>query len=186
VTRPSTCAREVEVLDLIAIGQWPARASADLATHVTSCECCADLAVVAMAVTGVREATHANVRVPDASLVWYRAQVRARQDAARRAARPMFLVQVAGVVVILAAVTIWSGGLTQWLAGGLARGWATITSVLAEPPSLTASADTAQQFWSPSSGVLRWVVMAMGIGTLAAVSLALGLSRLADGEELND
>ena len=45
------CARETDVLDLIAIGQWPARADATLAAHVASCASCSDLAIVASAIT---------------------------------------------------------------------------------------------------------------------------------------
>src|SRR6188768_22628 len=90
------CPHEQDVLDLVAIGQWPARADASLVAHAEACETCRDLASVAGAIVESRDALPAT-HVPDASVVWYRAQVRARLDAARRAGRPMLFAQMAAV-----------------------------------------------------------------------------------------
>jgi hypothetical protein len=111
MTRPSdlSCVHERDVLDLVAIGQWPSRADETLRAHVATCATCAEVAAVAAAVREWADETDASepVKVPDASVVWYRAQVRAREEATRRASRPVLVAQlVALVAVVLAAVWI--------------------------------------------------------------------------------
>lgn len=104
--RRQPCTQERDVLDLVAIGQWPGRADGALRAHVEACASCAEVAAVAAA---VREWADDGpvAHVPDASVVWYRAQVRAREDAARRATRPVLLAQLLAVAtVVFALVTI--------------------------------------------------------------------------------
>lgn len=105
-SRQEPCAQECEVLDLVAMGQWPGRADAALRAHVASCASCTEVAAVAAA---VREWADDGpvAHVPDASVVWYRAQVRAREEAACRATRPVLLAQLLAVAaVVLALATI--------------------------------------------------------------------------------
>jgi hypothetical protein len=104
-----SCSHERDVLDLVAIDQWPSRADAALRAHVAECGTCAEVAAVAAAVRDWAD-DPIPVKVPDASVVWYRAQVRAREEAARHASRPVLAAQlVALVVVMLAVVTIGPG-----------------------------------------------------------------------------
>lgn len=107
-----SCPHERDVLDLVAIGQWPSRADAMLRAHAAECATCAEVAAVA---TAVREWADdpQPVKVPDAAVVWYRAQVRAKEEAARRASRPVFVAQlIALATVILAVVTM--GPSVEW------------------------------------------------------------------------
>lgn len=100
------CVHEREVLDVVAVGQWPGRADAALQSHVAGCDTCREVAAVAVAVREWADDSRP-VTVPDASVVWYRAQVRAREEAARRAARPVLAAQlVALTTVALALMTI--------------------------------------------------------------------------------
>jgi hypothetical protein len=174
------CAREQDVLDLVATGRWPARASVELAAHVASCASCADLAAVALAVTDLRDATSAQVRVPDAGLVWYRAQLQAREDAARRAARPLLAAQAAGLVLLAAALTIWSGGLGGLVAGALSDAWTSFTGLLIPTAPLADIVEQARQSAAPA--LLRGLAL-VTIAALLVLSLAVGLSRLADRGE---
>lgn len=101
-----SCPCERDVLDLVAIGQWPARADATLRAHAAECAVCREVAAVA---TVVREWADEPqpIKVPDAAVVWYLAQVRAKEDAARRASRPVLAAQlIALATVILAVVTM--------------------------------------------------------------------------------
>lgn len=124
-TAPS-CPHESEVLELVAIDQWPARAEASLRAHVESCEVCGDLAAAASAIVALRESTPAaEIRVPDASVVWYRAQMRARSENMQRASRPILIVQYATLACVLVIAVAfsgpvlgWAGAWWQWLAGG--------------------------------------------------------------------
>jgi hypothetical protein len=99
------CPREPEVLDAIAMGRWPASVPAELATHASTCPVCGDLALAASALHD-DAATIAPIALPSAGQVWWRAELRARNEAAQLAQRPVIAVQVvAAVVVVLALVT---------------------------------------------------------------------------------
>ena len=96
------CHREEDVLDAISAGRWPERCDEDLRTHVSCCGVCADLAEVAAALMDDRDAAWREARVPPAGVVWWRAQLRAREEAARAAGRPVAFIQ--GVA---ASVALW-------------------------------------------------------------------------------
>jgi hypothetical protein len=99
------CVREHEILDEIAEGRWPALAPAALREHAAACPVCADLALAASAVhEAAADASAAPLALPSAGQVWWRAELRARHEAARLAQRPVIAVQVVAAVVFLAAV----------------------------------------------------------------------------------
>jgi hypothetical protein len=101
------CNCEEEVLDAIAARRWPGRCNPDLLVHVTSCGICADLVQVATALLDDRELAWSDARIPPSGVVWWRAQLRAREDAARAAARPLAFIQgVAASVALWLVVTI--------------------------------------------------------------------------------
>lgn len=183
MTRTMTsCARETDVLDLIGIGQWPARADADLSAHVASCPTCAELAIVASAIVDERDCGENQKRLPDAGIVWLRAQMRAREDAARRAARPLWIAQIGGLAVVAAILAIWSGGLMGGLAAFTSAAWAAVGDLFARQPGLIAEAHSPGAGTTSPAGV-TWLIPALIGGTLAVVMLALGVSKLADGAD---
>jgi hypothetical protein len=99
------CVREHEILDEIAEGRWPAAAPAALREHAAGCPVCADLALAASALHDASaDAAVAPMALPSAGQVWWRAELRARHEAARLAQRPVIAVQVVAAVVFLAAV----------------------------------------------------------------------------------
>ena len=106
------CAREQDVVDAVATGRWPDRCDDDLRAHVAACAICADVAEVARALQEERDLAWSDARVPPSGRVWWRAEMRARQEAARRAAQPITVVQgiagacAAGLLVALIGM-IW-------------------------------------------------------------------------------
>lgn len=86
------CGREQDVLDALSAGRWPDR-DADLRAHVTSCRLCTDLAEVATALLDDHDSAWREARVPPSGVVWWRAQLRAREEAARAAGRPLAFIQ---------------------------------------------------------------------------------------------
>jgi hypothetical protein len=168
---PIGCPRESEVLDLVAIGHWPARAEADLVEHAAACPTCADLALAAGAIVELRDEAAMGPALPDASVVWYRAQRRAREAAARRAARPLVVVQGLALVCLVGlAAAWWTDGISV-----AARWWtrlAQLAPALPAAPSLPADV-----------GRLPLVLWLLG-GTLAAwlvlVPVAFYMAKLAD------
>lgn len=105
----SDCPFESDVLDALASRRWPAKAGGDLRAHVESCSSCADLAAVAGALLFEEEHAYAEARVPSSAAVWHRAQLRAREEAARAATRPIGFVQglafACGIAAVIAAGT---------------------------------------------------------------------------------
>ena len=120
---PLECCREADVIDAIASGRWPERASEELRAHVASCEICTDVADVASALGQDHHTAWAEAAsLPTANIVWLRAQARARQEATRQAARPIAVMQAlgfacaAGVVSsLIGAIAYWVWGRADWL-----------------------------------------------------------------------
>jgi hypothetical protein len=145
-----SCPCERDVLDLVAIGQWPSRADATLRAHAAECAICAEVAAVAAVVREWADDPQP-VKVPDAAVVWYRAQVRAKEEAARRASRPVLAAQlVALVTVVLAVVTIGPG--LEWY--------------LAQLPDLSLPAFSLPTMSLPDVSTWSWLAW----GTVAAVA----------------
>src|ERR1700719_2682527 len=98
------CTHEADVLTAVDTGRWPDRADADLRAHVATCAICQDVVAVGQA---FRKDAGRPVSPPDASLVWWRAQMQAREEATRLAARPITVAQAiafASVVGVLGAL----------------------------------------------------------------------------------
>jgi hypothetical protein len=99
-----SCPHEADLLDLVTAGRWPERADPELQAHVRGCAVCRDLAMAAKGLACLANHDRQHMQLPDASVVWYRAQLRAREVSVRRAALPLALVQAAGAIAVLAAV----------------------------------------------------------------------------------
>jgi hypothetical protein len=103
----SQCAREVEVVEAVFTGRWPA-VDEELLMHADTCDLCRDVACVAPLLHDDGAAMRHHVQVPAAGQVWWRAAVRARMEAAHAAARPVTWFQAlagaAGVGLLIALV----------------------------------------------------------------------------------
>jgi hypothetical protein len=97
------CPREADVIEGIAFSRWP-DGCGDLATHAASCEICADLAEVALALHDDRVALCREAQPPSSGMVWWRATIRARAEGTRAATQPISALQgIAGACVVGAA-----------------------------------------------------------------------------------
>jgi hypothetical protein len=170
MTMNLSCPREAEVLDLVWTNQWPARADRALVEHAAACQVCRDLALVASAVGALNDDTTPAVKVPDASVVWYRAQVRARHELTRRATRPVVAAQLAAVVVGLIGV-----GAGWQLAGPAVAAWWLELSLPRVPPLGTWSELTGMTGWP----LWRWMVGIVTVSVLT-IPVALYVARMAD------
>jgi hypothetical protein len=110
------CEREQDVIAAVVSGRWPGRCEAELRTHVAACEICRDVADVAVAFGAGREAAWESIQLPSAAHMWWRLQMRARQDAARAAIRPIAVVQglVAAAIAAVTVVIIGFGLAARW------------------------------------------------------------------------
>lgn len=154
------CDAEQDLLDAAAAGRWPDRAGAELRLHVATCPACQDVAVLAVAFLEDRDCAWAEAPVPAASAVWWRAQVRAREEAARLAARPILIVQVIATVCVFVASAALAPAASSWMRGWIgtlgAPGWWSLPQDL----SLSWMLGTAAYMTLPLLAVGLWLVLA--------------------------
>jgi hypothetical protein len=131
------CDREVEVLDAVYTRRWPDRAGDALRAHVSSCQTCADVALVAAAFEDECDMTRAAVQVPDSGRVWWRMQMRARQDAARAVVRPISMAQSVGIASAVGLGGAVFGATAGWFQQSLRSLWTVLRSAMSvDVPSL--------------------------------------------------
>jgi hypothetical protein len=109
------CAREADALAAIARGWWPDRADEELRSHVAGCAACGQVVAVAAPLQEAREITFRSASVPPASLLWWKAQMRARREADVRASRPIALMLAVAFAGLLAAVLVAARFTVAWL-----------------------------------------------------------------------
>ena len=165
---PHACPHETDVLDLVAIDQWPQRADATLRAHVAGCASCAEVASIA---TAVREWGNAEAvpRMPEASVVWHRAQVKARAEAARAAFRPLWLAQGFAVIALIVAL-VWIGPSASWYASVWQGASSSLPSVGMPNPA------TFPEGWG-------WSVVLALAGVTLFVSLVIGVLKISERSE---
>jgi hypothetical protein len=105
------CGREQDVLDAVRCGRY----SDELRAHTNECALCLDTMEVATVLREDLEGSLPDARVPSAGLVWWRAEIRSRQEAMRTVARPITWVQAFGGACLAGAgIAVLSRG-WPWL-----------------------------------------------------------------------
>ena len=157
------CPREQDVIDAVTTGRWPDRCDPELTQHVATCDGCRDLAGIFGLLGTSWEDARQDAHVPASGAVWWRAQVRARRDAARAAARPIAAAQTAGALLGFVLAVYGIARISPWL-----------LSALAFPSGLA-------HFDTPALGTLPggWLVAA-GAALIAVASLAVYLTVAED------
>jgi hypothetical protein len=104
------CEKEQAVTELLQSGRWPGAGDAALRSHVESCAVCSEVVLVAGLLQEANSSLLAEVKLPDAGLVWWKAQLRARREATELATRPIALAEkfalACGMAVVLAFI-VW-------------------------------------------------------------------------------
>ena len=90
---------------------------AEARAHVAQCVICRDVVDVACAVKTDHERRWQDARVPAAGHVWWRAEMRARAEATRAAARPMVVAQGIAAVCAVAFAAALFGLAWPWIRG---------------------------------------------------------------------
>ncbi len=164
------CPFEDDVLMMVTTGRWPDRAPADLVAHAADCDVCGDLAVVARAIEEATafDETHAredDARLPGAGTVWWRAQLRARQEAAAAVGRPITVAQAALLAACGGAAGAVFGATTGWFQQALQRGREIVASVASHVhlPALPAGAGTPLATYGASLAVAG-ICLALAVG----------------------
>ena len=149
------CAREQDLLDALASERWPDRSGEDLRAHVSSCAVCSDVLAVALPLLREHEAAGAEVQVPTSAVVWWRAQARARQEAARAAARPIAVAQGLAFACVAGLAAAFGS-----FALPLLRGWTAALPDVKDLASLAPAGLAALQSLTPTSA-LAWTMLVL-------------------------
>ena len=100
------CNREQDILDAVASSRWPERADSELIAHAKSCRICSEVALISMLYQEDYSAALEEARVPTSGLVWWKSELRVRQEAVRTASRPIQMVQGVSVVCVVSVLLI--------------------------------------------------------------------------------
>jgi hypothetical protein len=92
------CRFEEELIDAIGRGY----VNEELTAHVAGCESCRELQIVAGAVLDDRRDAMIEAAVPNSGTMWWRMQVRLRQEAQAAARRSLLIGQAATIVIAVA------------------------------------------------------------------------------------
>lgn len=103
------CPRESEIAEAMTAGLWPGRSDDNLHDHVKSCGICRDLVAVMGPLRQEQTDACRQAAIPPASVVWWRAHVRTRAEAAQTVTQPIaWLNGITTVSVIAVAVAVMS------------------------------------------------------------------------------
>jgi hypothetical protein len=155
--RTVECSREQDVIDALATGRWPSRVADELRQHVVSCQICGDTLAVAGPILAERDSFSTEAHVPSSAVMWWRAQMRAKQEAAREATRPVNVAHTVGaicaVALAVALIVIFSP---------LVRGWTvnTIDSLTGDVARVGLQSALLSQGWlMPALLAGVWLVL---------------------------
>jgi hypothetical protein len=104
------CEREQGVTEMLQSGRWPEDCDPALRSHVENCAVCSEVVLVAQFLREEHASLFADMKLPDAGLVWWRAQLRARREATELATRPIALAErfaLACGLASLFAFVVW-------------------------------------------------------------------------------
>ena len=165
--RATECPREAEVLDALQTAAWPECCSAALRGHVEACRPCAELVAIVLPLIDERRVASASASIPSAGIVWWRAQMRARQEAAAAAMQPITIVQL----VALACSTGLLAGAASLLSPSVRRALASAWGVGVD----VAAAGRARVPWPD----IQALTTPLGVATLLLLTTVLVLTPVA-------
>ena len=115
------CDREQHVIDALKSGRWAGPWGEEIREHAAGCAVCSEVVTVANAMRGEDELAQAELRLPSAGLVWWKAQLAARRAAEQRATEPIAwaerLAQFLGVLTVI-GLALWQWPrIAGWLGG---------------------------------------------------------------------
>jgi len=96
-----SCIHEKEVADLVARGHYSQACTPEIQAHVSTCRSCADLILVTRAFQAARTQTAAVANLPSPGVLWWRAQLRRRNEAVERIGKPILGAQIFALSVSL-------------------------------------------------------------------------------------
>jgi hypothetical protein len=158
------CVREDEVLMMVSTDRWPDAAPAELREHADQCQVCRELGLAAGAMSKEAEASAPNL--PSSGTVWWRAQLRARQEAAKQVVRPITAAQMLAFAAMVGVAGAVFGATTQWFQRGLGTLGRTIADSVASIPLPSLPQDLS------TVPISSWIILfVVGIGLIAGAAV---------------
>jgi len=159
--RVAYCEHETELVEALTSGRWPQACGDELRRHAGTCAVCWEVARVAQALEQESAQTTVEMMLPAAGLVWWKAQLRARREAAERADQPIAIVEglawVCGVLCLL-GTAVWQ---RRWIEDWF--GWVAQTA--------RSGHFAWSSLWTPTTSTGPWsLVFVMILGAALLVS----------------
>lgn len=98
------CSHEPEIKALLERGHWPQASSPELQAHAAECRSCGDLVLVTQAFHGARASALSAANLPAPGVLWWRAQLRRRNEALERMNKPILGAQIFALAATLLTV----------------------------------------------------------------------------------
>jgi hypothetical protein len=121
------CPFEADVLAAVLQSRWPGQVDETLRAHAATCPICSEVAAVASAMEAAMAETRASAELPDASRVWWKAQMRARREAVSAASSPIATAQVLAFAFAVGLMGACFGATSTWFQGLVKRAGANAT-----------------------------------------------------------
>jgi hypothetical protein len=112
--KPADCEFEADALAAALQSRWPDQVDAQLRAHVAECPICSDVVAIASAIDDARTEVRAHAVIPDSGAVWWRAQLRARREAAEAAGRPITAAQLIAFASAVGLLGACFGAASTW------------------------------------------------------------------------
>jgi hypothetical protein len=160
----TSCPYETEVRELIARGQWPTACSPELRAHASDCRNCGDLVLISEAFQHARVESLAAARPVSPAVLLWRAQLRRRNAAVERVARPLLGAQIFACAVALFAAVGFAGfearSGVQWLTLSYWHDW------FVQLPQTAAAHWDSLSIASQAGSGWSWMVLIPAVATL--------------------
>jgi hypothetical protein len=96
-----SCSREEEVRSMQVAGHWPRACPQELGDHLRSCKACSEVLLVTQSFRQERAVAAAVAQLPAPGAIWWRAQLRRRNEAMEQVSKPIL-----GAYVFALATTV--------------------------------------------------------------------------------
>jgi hypothetical protein len=98
-----SCPHEAEVQAILRRGHWPEACDPEFRKHLETCRACAEQLLVLHAFHNARTHAMQATRLDHPNLIWWRAQLRRRNDALQRVSKPIATAQIFALCVAIFA-----------------------------------------------------------------------------------
>jgi hypothetical protein len=153
------CSSEKELEATLRQGRWPHACDPELRAHVDGCRDCQELVLVTQTFQKAKSNGEELARLRCPGLLWWRAQLRRRNEAIQTVTEPLARAERVGLLGLLAAfcVLVWQGSQSAHLPNlfqGLFR----------------SGFSPLQELWAAASGANVWITV-LGVAGLSTLAL---------------